>query len=105
MKTRENRRSQSGKGVNVLYRNIPFICFVVGLGLIYIANTHYAEKRVRQIENLKTEVKTTKWEYWSLQSEIMHGSTQSELSKKVEVYGLQTPEDSPKRILIESELK
>ena len=105
MKRRENRRRSSGAGVNVLYRNIPFICFVVGLGLIYIASTHYAEKSVRKIERLKADVKTTKWEYWSLQSEIMHGSTQSELSKKVEVYGLQTPDDSPKRILIESELK
>lgn len=97
-----SRNRRSGKGVNVLYQNIPFICFVVGLGLLYIANNHKAEQRVRHIEQLKKEVKTTKWEYWSLQSEIMHGSTQSVLSKKVEVYGLQTPDDSPKRILIES---
>ncbi|MDX1686102.1 MAG: FtsL-like putative cell division protein [Saprospiraceae bacterium] len=91
---------RSGKGVNVLYKNIPFVFFLVGLGLIYIANNHYAEKKVRKIEGLKSEVKTLKWEYWSLRSEIMHSSTQSELSRKVEVYGLQTPDDSPKRIIV-----
>ena len=46
----------SGRGVNVLYQNIPFVFFLVGLGLIYIANSHYAEKKVRQIEKLKTEL-------------------------------------------------
>lgn len=90
----------SDKGVNVLYKNIPFVFFLVGLGLVYIANNHYAEKKVRQIEKMKAEVKTLKWEYWSLRSEIMHGSTQSELSRKVEMYGLQSPEDSPKRITV-----
>jgi hypothetical protein len=93
--------SRSKKGVNILYENIPFICFIVALGLMYIANNHFAEKRSRQIEGLKSEVKTLKWEYWSLQSEIMYGSTQSELSKKVKSFGLETPDDSPKRIIVE----
>lgn len=98
------KRGKTGRssrhGVNVLYKNIPFVFFLVGMGLVYIANSHYAEKKVRKIEKLKTEVKTLKWEYWSLRSEIMHGSTQSELSRKVEMYGLYAPEDSPKRIVV-----
>ena len=74
----------SRKGVNVLYRNIPFIFFMVTLGLVYIANSHFAEKKVRKIERLKKNAQTLKWEYWSLQSQIMYGSTQSALSDKVE---------------------
>ena len=90
----------SRKGVNVLYRNIPFIAFLIVLGVVYIANSHFAEKKVRKIERLKKEAQTLKWEYWSLQSQIMHGSTQSALTKKVAPYGLLEPSDSPKRIQV-----
>lgn len=93
----------SRKGVHVLYRNIPFIFFMVTLGLVYIANSHFAEKKVRKIERLKKQAQTLKWEYWSLQSQIMHGSTQSALSEKVVPFGLLEPTDSPKRIVIKRE--
>jgi len=93
----------SRKGVNVLYRNIPFIFFIVFLGLIYIANSHVAEKKVRKIESLKKQAQTLKWEYWSLQSQIMYGSTQSALTEKVSSFGLLEPSDSPKRIQVKVE--
>lgn len=93
----------SRKGVNVLYRNIPFIFFMVSMGLVYIANSHVAEKKVRKIESLKKQAQTLKWEYWSLKSQIMYGSTQSALTKKVTPFGLLEPIDSPKRIQIKSE--
>lgn len=93
----------SRAGVNVLYRNIPYIFFLVVLGLVYIANSHIAEKKVRKIEQLKKNAQTLKWEYWSLQSQIMHGSTQSALSERVTTYGLLEPNDSPKRIKVNVE--
>ena len=101
--TKGRKEGKRRRGVNVLFQNIPFMFFLMVLSLFYIANAHYAEKKVRQIERLKKEVKTLKWEYWTLQSQIMKGSTQSELERKVEDRGLLLPDDSPKRIWVNLE--
>jgi hypothetical protein len=62
---------------------LPKILFVMVLGLIYISNTHYAEKSVRKINNIQVEVEDLRADYTTLKSDLMFASKQSEVAKKV----------------------
>ena len=61
---------------------LPKILFVMALGLIYISNTHYAEKTVRKINNIQAEVEDLRADYTTLKSDLMFASKQSEVAKK-----------------------
>src|SRR6188474_3898256 len=67
---------------------MPKILFVMGLGLLYISNTHYAEKTVRKISNIQAEVEDLRADYTTLKSDLMFASKQSEVARKVKILGL-----------------
>lgn len=79
---------------------VPFIAFVGFLAIVYIANRHYAENTVRQIDRLSREVKEMSWDYKSLSAELMKESTQTEIAKKAEPLGLEERTSPPRKILI-----
>lgn len=62
---------------------LPKILFVMVLGLIYISNTHYAEKTVRKINTIQAEVEDLRADYTTLKADLMFASKQSEVAKKV----------------------
>src|SRR5438105_5001036 len=66
---------------------LPKILFVMTLSLIYIGNTHYAEKTVRRINNIQAEVEDLRADYTTLKSDLMFSSKQSEVARKVKAYG------------------
>ena len=72
----------------LLFKNLLFVLFISLLGLIYIANAHFAEKKVRQIQSMQREVKQLRWEYMTLKSENMYNSKLSEVRKNAENDGL-----------------
>jgi len=86
-----------------ILQNLPFVLFLGFLGTIYIANAHYAEKTVREIQTLQTEVKELRRVYNSLQAEIMYASKKSELEKSVEPLGLEISRRAPKKIVVPKE--
>ena len=49
---------------------LPKILFVVFLGLIYISNTHYAEKTTRSIERMESDVEDLRADFTTLKAEI-----------------------------------
>ena len=75
--------------------------FLGFLTIIYIANTHYAEKQVRQIQTLQKEVKELKRQYNSLKSEIMFKSRLAEVGEDVEALGLRKTAGRVKRVIRE----
>lgn len=79
---------------------IPFIAFVGLLTIIYIANRHYAERTVRQIDHLGKEVKEMNWDYKSLSAELMKLTTQTEIAKRVDSMGLKERTAPPKKIVV-----
>lgn len=87
----------------LVLKNLPFVFFLGFLAVVYIANTHFAEKRMREILELQKEVKDLKREYNSLQSEIMFNSRFSEVVKKVDNLGLQRLNQQPMKIVIGEE--
>jgi hypothetical protein len=82
------------KWVEWIFVNLPFVCYLVLLGVIYISNAHASEKALRRIETLKQEVKDTKWHYMNLQQQLEYGSIQSQIEEKVEGLGL-VPNQKP----------
>lgn len=80
---------------------LPKILFVMLLGLLYISNTHYAEKTVRKINSMHSEVEDLRADYTTLKSDLMFASKQSEVARKVQTLGLKESLKPPYKIEVE----
>lgn len=84
-----------------ILKNLPFVLFLGFIGLIYIMNAHYSEKKLWQIQQYKKEIEKLDWEYTSIKSDLMYQTKQSEVAKAVKDIGLKNAKGShPKRIII-----
>lgn len=80
---------------------LPKILFVMALGLLYIGNTHYAEKTVRKINAIQAEVEDLRADYTTRKADLMFASKQSEVARKVKAYGLTESLTPPYKIVVE----
>ena len=80
---------------------LPKILFAMALGLIYISNTHYAEKTVRKINNIQAEVEDLRADYTTMKADLMFASKQSEVAKKVEPFKLKESLRPPYKVEVE----
>lgn len=80
---------------------IPFILFLVALAIVYIANRYHAEKLVREITTLRTEVKDLRAEQILTASELMNLSRPSSVEKLIRERGLELehPAEPPQKIV------
>ena len=81
-------------------RNLPFIFFLAALGIAYIANAHYAEKNIREMDQIEKQMNEMRWEYMTTKSELEYMSKQSQVAKMVEPSGLKELREPPKKIII-----
>jgi acyl dehydratase len=79
---------------------LPFLLYLSFLALLYIGNTYYAEKTVRDIEKTKTELKELRYEFIATKAELMHQSKQSEVAKNLEKAGLKESMTPPQKIYV-----
>ena len=86
------------EGVPVFY--LPYVLFIVVLGLFYIGNTHFADKTNRKINKLEREVEDLRADYTTLKADYMFSSKQSEVAKKVNELGLVESQEPPFKIEI-----
>ena len=82
---------------------LPYLCFLALLGMIYIANSHFAVNNVRRIDKLNKEVKELRWEYKSLKADRMFKSKLTEVAKKVDTLGIKELIEPPKKIIVKSD--
>jgi hypothetical protein len=85
----------------VVFKNINFIFFIAFLGVIYISNSHYAVKIIREIKFLQADLEKTSWESNARKSDLMFESMQSRVLEKVTHLGLQPLSGKPKKIEVE----
>src|SRR5271154_1932328 len=64
-------------------KHLPKILFGMFLSLIYISNTHYAEKTTRQINKSQNEVEDLRADFTTLKADVMFASKQSEVARRV----------------------
>ena len=88
-------RMDSSMSEVIHVRFLPQILFLSFLCLLYIGNRHYAEKNVRAINQLETEVEDLRADYTTLKADFMYESKQSEVAKRVEALGLKESKESP----------
>jgi hypothetical protein len=83
-------------------RNLPFIFFLAIIGIVYIANAHYAERNVREISDIEKRLNELRWEYMTTKSELEYMRKQSEVAKMVEPQGLNELREPPKKIVVKT---
>ena len=82
-----------------LFENIHFIFYVAFLGIIYIANSHYAVNTIKDIKVLQQELKEMRSESNSRKSSLMYQSMESVVERKVHHLGLKELSGHPKKII------
>jgi hypothetical protein len=79
--------------------NIPFYFFISAIAIIYIANGHYADKTMREINMTEKNLKEMEYEFKTVKQEVIFRSKESELAKAVEPLGLKPLMVPPVRIV------
>jgi hypothetical protein len=85
-------------GLQKVLLNLPFVLFLVFMGMLHIANNHLAENYARRITNTEKEVKQLRWKYMTTTSSLMQKSKQSEVARLVAAQGLKELRIPPYKI-------
>ena len=85
---------------SLVLKNLPFILFLGFLAIVYIANAHYSEKKVREIQALQKDIKEIRWHYMAIQSALSLSSKRSEVEMSVAPLNLKMAKGTPKKIFI-----
>jgi hypothetical protein len=88
-------------GVPIKY--LPYVLYITFLLIIYIGNNHYAERTIRQIDQLKVEVEDLRADYTTLKAEYMYSSKQSEVSKNIAEKGVVESSVPPFKVKIDKD--
>ncbi len=81
-----------------MVNNTSFFLFLAVLAVLYIANGHMADNRIRKISETSRQLKDLQYEYKTLKSEVMFKSRESEMVKAAEPLGLAMDTIAPYRI-------
>ena len=84
-------------------RALPFILFLMLLGIVYITNIFQVERTKRQLDDLDEQLRELRYEYISSRSKLMFESKPSEVSSKLEDTGIRESLVPPKKIQIEKD--
>ena len=79
---------------------LPKILFGMFLSLVYISNTHYAEKTTRAINKAQSEVEDLRADFTTLKADVMFASKQSEVARRVKSLGLKESVKPPYKIIV-----
>ena len=71
-------------------RYIRFIVFLVAIGMVYIWNSHVAEKQVKQESQLRKDISDAKAEYKTMHARLSAGTRRKVVLQKVDSLGLKT---------------
>jgi hypothetical protein len=86
-------------------RAMPFIIFLMILGVIYISNIFRVEKTKRQIDDLEEDLRELRYEYITSRSKLMDESKPSKIVIKLKDTGIGESMDPPKKIMVSKEVK
>lgn len=96
-----HRASLFRDGLPVRY--LPKILFLAAVAIVYIANSHFADRAIRKIQRLKTEVEDLRADYTTLKSDYMVATIQSNVLRRVAPMGLRETDKAPITITLEEE--
>jgi hypothetical protein len=88
-----------------IVRNVPFFLFLSLLAILYIANGHYADNTIRDINKTTRLLKEQEYEFKSLNGKLMFQNRLSEVSKAVDTIGLKENIQQPIKLTDSSTAK
>jgi hypothetical protein len=84
---------------------MPFIIFLMVLGVLYITNIFHVERTKRQIDDLEEQLRELRYEYITSRSKLMYESKPSEIAMKLKETGIIESLDPPKKIIVNTKEK
>lgn len=81
---------RAGLPVQDVQRYIRYVVFLVVIGLLYIWNSHVAEKQVRKESRLKKEIADVNAEYKTVHARLDAGTREPVIIAKVDSLGLRS---------------
>lgn len=78
-----------------IVKNVPFFLFLSMLAILYIANGHYADNTIRNINKTTKLLKEQEYEYKTLNGKLMYQNRLSEVAKATEQIGLKENVQQP----------
>ncbi|MBX5439240.1 MAG: hypothetical protein IRZ29_06845 [Thermoflavifilum sp.] len=85
-----------------IIKHLPFVFYLSCLALVYIANGHQAEKKIRKMNQLQKEVKDLHWKYLEAKSEVMFQSKYSEVAREVAPWGWKASSQPPFVLVVDT---
>jgi len=82
-------------------QHLPKILFVLALVLMYIGNTHMAERTTRAINKAQSDVEDLRADFTTLKADLMFSTKQSEVARRVKPLGLKESIKPPRKIEVE----
>lgn len=79
-------------------RYVRYIIFFVAIGMVYIWNSHVAEKQVKQESQLRKDISDAKAEYKTMHARLSAGTRRRVIFEKVDSLGLRTTSDNVYKI-------
>ena len=83
------------------FRYLPQLLYVIFLGILFIANSHYTDRMNKKHSRLKREVEDLRVDYTTLKAEYMLETKQSEVADRVKKQGLILGTKPPMKIEVE----
>jgi hypothetical protein len=84
---------------------MPFIIFMMVLGVLYITNIFHVERTKRQIDDLEEQLRELRYEYITSRSKLMFESKPSEIVLKLKDTGISESMEPPKKIIVTNQEK
>jgi len=88
---------------NLSGKYLPYILYLMFLGILYIGNGHYAENTIREVDLIQRHVEDLRADYLTLKADYMFSSKQSEVAQKVQTINLYESLVPPYKIEIKNE--
>lgn len=82
--------------------NVPFLAFIVLLGVFYIANNNAAIETQRELDKQQKNLKELKWRNMDAQSKLMNAGMEAEIIRKGAIIGMQPLMMPAYKIIIDS---
>jgi len=88
-----------------ILKHFSFLMFLALLAIVYIANGHWADNTIRDINVTARQVKDMEYEYKNLKSLEMYKSRESQVTQAAALLGLKPSAVPPVKLEMESATK
>lgn len=85
-----------------IVKNVPYLAFIILLGVFYIANSNTAIETQRELDKQKIILKELNWRNMDAQSKLMNAGMEAEVIRKGAVIGMKPLMMPAYKIVIDS---